>query len=394
MTLTDLVERLVGDAALTGATLSRPRVPHPDAPRRITVEPVQLRVGTRWRVRRQYETGTTDENLDAPALAGLLVTAIGADYRQALLHEPDADWQVLAGRGEPRILRKPPTRVAGPAAHDRAKRHLLPEGEPVPYLVALGVQTADGRVRAPRRAKFRQVNRFVELVEDVVARLPEGRLRVVDFGSGRAYLTFALHDLLTRVHRREVDVLGLDLKPNVVDECEALARRLGADGLRFELGDIADADLDGVDLVVSLHACDTATDVALERAVRAGARVILAVPCCQHELLGQLSNEMLRPLLRYGTLRERFAAEVTDAARARLLELAGYDVQVVEFVPLEHTPKNVLLRATRTSRPTRDRERLAVEYRAFADELEIEPALERLLADMIELPATGVDRGR
>ncbi len=385
MTLADLVERLVGDGELTGATLSRPRAPDPNGARRITVEPVRLRAGARWRVRRHYASRTTDENLDGPALERLLSAAIGADYRQALLHEADADWQVLAGRGEPRILRKPPTRPAASAAHDRPKRHLLPEGEPVPYLVALGVQTADGRVRAPRRAKFRQVNRFVELVEDVVPSLPEGRLRVVDFGSGRAYLTFALHDLLTRVHAREVDVLGLDLKQNVVAECEQLARRLDAGGLRFELGDIADADLDGVDLVVSLHACDTATDVALERAVRAGARVILAVPCCQHELLGQLSNETLRPLLRYGTLRERFAAEVTDAARARLLELAGYDVQVVEFVPLEHTPKNVLLRATRTIRPVRDRDRLAGEYRAFADALGIEPALERLLADVVHV---------
>lgn len=287
---------------------------------------------------------------------------------------------MLAGRGEPRILRKPPTRAVANGVHDRAKRHLLPEGEPVPYLVALGVQTPEGRVRAARRAKFRQVNRFVELVEDIVPSLPDGRLRVVDFGSGRAYLTFALHDLLTRVHHREVDVLGLDVKQNVVTECETLARRLDAHGLRFELGDIAEADLADVDLVVSLHACDTATDVALERAVRAGARVILAVPCCHHELLGQLSNETLRPLLRYGTLRERFAAEVTDAARARLLELAGYDVQVVEFVPLEHTPKNILLRAVRTSRPRRDHERLAGEYRTFADALGIEPALERLLA--------------
>jgi hypothetical protein len=255
----------------------------------------------------------------------------------------------------------------------------------VPYLVELGVQTPEGRVRSPRRAKFRQVNRFVELVDDVVPALPRERVRVVDFGSGRAYLTFALHDLLTRIHGLEVDVLGLDVKEDVVAECETLARRLGAAGLRFEIGDIAEADLAGVDLVVSLHACDTATDAALERAVRARAQVILAVPCCQHELLGQLSNDTLKPLLRHGTLKERFAAEVTDAARARLLEIAGYDVQVVEFVALEHTPKNVLLRATRTQRPARDTARMAAEYRAFADSLGIDPTLERLLRDVVEV---------
>ena len=383
MTVDELLDRLVGEATLTGATLSRPHSAEPEAPRRLTVEPVTLRSGRRWRVRRHLPTRTTDEILDGTDVATLLRGAIGGTFRQALLHEPDADWQVLAGRGEPRILRRPPTRPTASDSHDRAKRHLLPEGTPVPFLVALGVQTRDGRVRAQRRSKFRQVNRFVELVDDVVPALPKGRLRVVDFGSGRAYLTFALHDLLTRVHGREVDVLGLDLKPDVVAECEALARRLDADGLRFELGDIAAADLDGVDLVVSLHACDTATDAALDRAVRARAEVILAVPCCQHELLGQLSSDLLRPLLRHGTLKERFAAEVTDAARARLLEIAGYDVQVVEFVALEHTPKNVLLRATRAERPRRDRERLRSEYRTFADALGVDPALERLLGPLV-----------
>lgn len=379
----DLVERLVGESTLTGATLSRPRTAHPDEPSRITVEPVTLREGDRWRVRRHYERRTTDENLDGPALVAFLVEAIGGRYRQALLQAPDADWQVLSGRAAPRVLRRPPTRPRAAGLHDRRKRHLLPEGEPVPFLVELGVQTRDGRVRSQRRGKFRQVNRFVELVEDVVPRLPEGPLRVVDFGSGRAYLTFALHDLLVRRHGREVDLLGLDVKPDVVAECEALARRLDAAGLSFEVGDIAEADLDDVDLVVSLHACDTATDAALDRAVRAGAPVILAVPCCQHELLGQLENDVLRPLLRHGTLRERFVAEVTDAARARLLELAGYDVQVVEFVALEHTQKNVLLRAVRTERPDRDRARLAREYRTFADSLGIRPALERLLGDLV-----------
>ena len=383
MTLAELLERLVAGESLTAGTLSRPRRADPSEPRRLTVDPVEVREGRRWRVRRHYEARTTDELLDGPALHGLLSDAIGGLYRQALLHAPDADWQVLAGKGDPRILRRAPTRGGASLAHDRPKQHRLPAGEPVPYLVALGVQDAEGRVRARRRDKFRQVNRFVELVDDVIPSLPEGRLRVVDFGSGRAYLTFALHDLLTRIHHREVDLLGLDLKQDVVAECETLARELGADGLRFEVGDIADADLSGVDLVVSLHACDTATDVALERAVRANASVILAVPCCQHELLAQLRSDVLRPLVRHGTLRERFVAEVTDAARARLLELAGYEVQVVEFVPLEHTPKNVLLRATRTHRPSPDRARLADEYRVFADALGIEPALERLLGDLV-----------
>jgi hypothetical protein len=385
--LAELVERLVGEGTLTAATLSGPRKADPAVPRKITVDPVRLRGGDRWRVRRHDDRRTTDEILDGRSLVRLLLAEIGGTYRQALLHADDADWQVLAGRDDPRVLRRPATRPTATRLHDRAKRRLLSEGEPVPFLVELGVQAPDGRVRAQRRAKFRQVNRFVELVDDVVGRLPEGPLRIVDFGSGRAYLTFALHDLLTRHHGREVDLLGLDVEPDVGAACAALAGRLDAEGLRFEVGDIGEAELDGVDLVVSLHACDIATDAALDRAVRGGAAVILAVPCCQHELLGQLKNDLLRPLLRHGTLRERFVAEVTDAARARLLELAGYEVQVVEFVSLEHTPKNVLLRAARTERPERDRLRLAREYRAFARSLGIEPALERHLRDVVSIPS-------
>lgn len=383
-----LVARLVSDDALTGATLSRPRGGDPARATRVTVDPVDLRAGAQYRWRHHHATRTVDEILDPDETGRRLGHLIGGAFRQALLHAPEADFQVLAGGKGARVLRRPATRAVATREHDRRKRRVLPEGTPVPFLVELGVMTPDGSVRAQRHDKYRQVNRFLELAEDVLPSLPEGKVRVVDFGSGRSYLTFALHHLLTAVHGREVDVLGLDLKEEVVAECEALARRLGADGLRFAVGDIATAPVEAADLVVSLHACDTATDAALDRAVRLGARVILAVPCCQHELLGQLADERLEPLLRFGVLRERVAAEVTDAARARLLALAGYDVQLVELFALEHSPKNVLIRATRleAGRPRRDTERLVAGYRAFADGLAIHPTLERLLAGVGEVP--------
>jgi len=377
-----LVRRLVEERALTGATLSRPRRSDPSRPSRITVLPVTVGGLLRYRFTAHSGARSTDENLDPEAAVARLRGLLGAEFKQGLLQSTDADWQVLVAATDARILRRPPSRTAATLAHDRVKRRLLPEGAPVPFLVELGVMTKDGKVRARRYDKFRQVNRFLELVEDVLPALPKGKLRVVDFGSGKSYLTFALHHLLTAVHGREVEIVGLDLKREVVDHCEALARTLRADGLRFEVGDIGGYSmLEGVDLVVSLHACDTATDHALDRAVRAGAPVILAVPCCQHELLSQLDNVALGPLLRHGTLRERFAAEVTDAARAQLLGAVGYDVQVVEFVDLEHTPKNVLLRAV--ARPGRDTARALAEYRAFATELGIDPTLARLLADIV-----------
>ena len=377
-----LVRRLIGEESLTGATLSRPRRSDPSRPSRVTVAPVTIADALRYRFTAHYAARSTDENLAPAAAADRLVQLLEADFRQGLLQSSDADWQVLTAGKTASILRRPPSRPTASLAHDRVKRRLLPEGEPVPFLVELGVMTPEGKVRAKRYDKFRQVNRFLELVEDVLPSLPAGPLRVVDFGSGKSYLTFALHHLLTVVHEREVEIVGLDLKADVVEHCEALARTLDARGLRFEVGDIAGyGALAGVDLVVSLHACDTATDDALDRAVRAGAPVILAVPCCQHELLPQLESPALAPLLRHGTLRERFAAEVTDAARAQLLSAVGYDVQVLEFIELEHTPKNVLLRAV--ARPGRDTAKALGEYRAFAAELGIDPALGRLLADLL-----------
>jgi len=377
-----LVRELVGDGSLTGASLSRPQRSDPSRPSRVAVVPVTIGGSLRYRFTAHQNTRSKDENLAPEAAIERLTHLLATEFRQGLLQSTEADWQVLVSGKEARILRRPPSRPTAALAHDRVKRRLLPEGTPVPFLVELGVMTREGKVRAPRYDKFRQVNRFLELVEDVLPSLPAGPLRIVDFGSGKSYLTFALHHLLTVVHEREVEIVGLDLKAEVVDHCEALARKLSAHGLRFEVGDIGGyKGLAGIDLVVSLHACDTATDDALDRAVRAGAPVILAVPCCQHELLPQLANAALGPLLRHGTLRERFAAEVTDAARAQLLGAVGYDVQVIEFIELEHTPKNVLLRAV--ARPGRDTAKALAEYRTFAAELGIDPALGRLLADKL-----------
>lgn len=384
--LAELVNDLIARDALTGATLSKPRRSDPSRYSKVSVDPLVVRGALRYRWRYHYATRTTDEHLAPEETARRLVHLIGGAFRQAHLRATDADHQVLSGPEGTTVLRRAPTRTKATRDHDRRKQHVLMDGTAVPFLVELGVQTAAGKVKAQRRDKFRQVNRFLELVEDVLPALPAGRLRVVDFGSGKSYLTFALHHLLTVVHGREVDLVGLDLKEDVVATCSALARKLGSEGLRFEVGDIAGyRGVEAADLVVSLHACDTATDAALERAVRWNAPVILAVPCCQHELLSQIQNTPLAPLLDRGLLRGRFASDVTDAARAQLLEAVGYDVQLVEFVELEHTPKNVLIRATR--RPTRDRAKAYAEYRRFADALGIDPALERLLVDL--LPVRG-----
>jgi len=370
--LDDLLDSVFLDEALLRAVLSKPR--SRELPRKVTVEPVGLSGGIAFQFATQYADRVMHENLpagDARERLGLLLV----DYGQGLLQTAEADWQVL---GE-RVLRRPPTRTATTPAHDRRKRYLLEDGRPVPFLVELGVMTPDGTVRKSRYDKFRQVNRFLELVDDVVSSLrADGTLRIVDFGCGKSYLTFAIHHLLTELRGRQVEIVGLDLKHDVIEACSALAARSGAEGLRFQHGDIGSFDArEKVDLVVSLHACDTATDEALAQAVRWQADVILAVPCCQKEAYRQLQSPLLAPLLRHGLAKERLAALVTDALRAQLLELQGYRTQLVEFVPLEHTAKNVLIRAVKGAPAGGDVRR---DYEELRDALGLDPALERLLS--------------
>ena len=357
---------------LTRATLSKPA--RRELPAKVIVEPVELRGGLAYRFTTQLADRAVHENLAAPAARAELASLL-TRYRQGLLQGADADWQVLGTT----VLRRPPTRPARSREHDRRKRYLLEDGTPVPYLVELGVMTPEGRVRKSRFDKFRQVNRFLELVDDVVPSLPEdGPLRVVDFGCGKSYLTFALHHLLTEVHGRDVEIVGLDLKADVIEACSSLADRVGARGLRFERGEIAGYRAGApVDLVVSLHACDTATDEALAQAVQWEATAILAVPCCQKEAYRQISSPLLQPVLRHGLAKERLASLVTDALRAQLLELAGYRTQLVEFIELEHTPKNVLIRAVRGGPASAETRRA---YEELRDALGLEPTLERLLS--------------
>lgn len=237
-------------------------------------------------------------------------------------------------------------------SHNRTKQYILPEGEPVDFLIGLGVQSPDGHIAKARYDKFRQINRYLEFIEDILDKLPDNRtIRIIDFGCGKSYLTFAMYYYLHKKQGRDIQVTGLDLKTEVIRHCNELARKLGYDGLNFEQGDISSyRGTDKVDMVVSLHACDKATDYALEKAIKWGASVILAVPCCQHELNGQIHCDTLQPILKYGLIKERMAALITDALRANLLEQSGYDTQILEFIDMEHTPKNLMIRAVKSNR--------------------------------------------
>ena len=234
-------------------------------------------------------------------------------------------------------------------SHNRAKKYILEEGKQVPFLVDLGVQTQDGRIVKSRYDKFRQINRFLEFIADIMPILPKDRcVRIIDFGCGKSYLTFAMYYYLHELCGLDIRVTGLDLKKEVIRHCQELADKYGYEGLEFLQGDIADySGEEKVDMVVTLHACDTATDYALYKAVRWNAEVILSVPCCQHEMNRQIACDILKPALKYGLVKERMSALLTDALRGNLLEEAGYDTQLLEFIDMEHTPKNIPIRAVK-----------------------------------------------
>lgn len=262
-------------------------------------------------------------------------------------------------------------------SHNRKKKYILEEGIPVPFLIDLGVMTQNGSIVNAHYDKFRQINRFLEYIEDILPSLPTGReLRILDFGCGKSYLTFAIYYYLKVLKGYPVRITGLDLKEDVIRHCNELAVKYGYDKLEFLCGDIAYYDgCSQVDMVVTLHACDTATDYALAKAVGWGAKVILSVPCCQHELNKQMKNDLLSPVLHYGILKERMAALITDGLRAQILEANGYRTQILEFIDMAHTPKNLLIRAVYNGHCADNKAQIDELLAAF----DVNPTLYRLL---------------
>lgn len=352
----------------------------------------------------QFESFTAKQafhkNLDRDAAVQELSGCAG-EFRQMQIETADAEYTVLISKkGKATIKRKQRREKAQAAdlSHNRQKRYILEEGKFVPFLHDLGVMTEDGKIIRSRTDKFRQINRFLEFIEDILPRLDRDReLTILDFGCGKSYLTFAMYYYLHELSGYDIRIVGLDLKEDVIRHCSRLAGQYGYDKLTFLTGDIADYDgVDQVDMVVTLHACDTATDYALAKAVGWNAKVILSVPCCQHELNAQFSagggsgDGLLAPVMDYGLLRERFAALVTDGLRAKYLERAGYETQVLEFIDMEHTPKNILLRAVkRNGDKIKNTAAESAAVRRAADDivkceqfLQASPTLGRLLSDI------------
>ncbi|WP_417384667.1 class I SAM-dependent methyltransferase [Gimesia sp.] len=297
-------------------------------------------------------------------------------FREGYLFTQQADYHFRKTKqGHVSMKKHAPTKAQQKEAetHNRSKQYLIPEGVPCAFLEAIGVMSGAGKVKAAQYHKFRQINRYMEFINDIVPSLPgSGELNIVDFGCGKSYLTFATHYLFTKILKRRVNITGLDLKQSVVAHCQQIAKDLQCQGLTFETGDISrfQSGANKYDLSISLHACDTATDAAIAAAVSSDTDVIMAVPCCQHELFQQISSLSQAGLLKHGILKEKIASLVTDALRALVLEICGYRTQVIEFIETEHTPKNLLIRAVKRQRqlPGRELRELVHQFRSLKDQ--------------------------
>ena len=357
---------------------------------KITIEPVLIKDRLMYQCALQVSAQVKHENVRTEDLCEKIVDWFGDLFEQLLVRTTVEDRTFYANTdGSIGVSKQKHSKplIQKVVAHNRQKEYLLQDGTPVPFLIELGVMTPEGKVRAAKYDKFKQINRYLEMVADCVDALPKDRpLTIIDFGCGKSYLTFAVHYFFSQLRKTQVKIIGLDLKAEVINECNEIAKKLGCDGLSFQIGDIAQfAEVDAVDMVLSLHACDTATDYALAKAVGWNAQVILAVPCCHKELAQQMSNDDLSPILSYGIVHERFAALATDALRAELLKTVGYRVQLLEFIDLENSPKNILIRAIKQLGVQGDRVSSLShkpDFQSFersCQALHVEPLLKKLL---------------
>ena len=355
---------------------------------KIKVRPVMIRDSLYFQVSRYTDKQVFHENMTAEDALETLSGWILHDFRQAQIRMQDEMVTVLVSKkGKATVKSKKAACIETQnLEHNRKKQYIIEEGTAVPFMIDLGVMTESGKIIRTRYDKYRQINRFLEFIEDILPELPTDRtVHIIDFGCGKSYLTFAMYYYLKVLKHYDIRITGLDLKQKVIEDCQALADRSGYDGLQFLCGDIADYNgTDEVDMVVTLHACDTATDYALYKAVKWHASVILSVPCCQHELNRKMQCETLSGAFQYGLIKERTAALMTDAMRGQLLEMKGYKTQLLEFIDMEHTPKNILIRGVKSRGllPKAARKQQMENYQKCRDFFGAELTLEKLFKEM------------
>ncbi len=350
MELIKVIEENVANTGIIYAVFATPLNKAENKYKKITIKPISSEDKIIYQLEKFTDKQAFHENIESNAITERIMDLANL-YKNANIFTVDADYQLLVSKkGNMRIVKLAPTKTMSVGSHNKAKNYIIPENTPCDFLIELGVMNKDGKVLAKKYDKFKQINRFLEIVDDAVGKVDlKNDYKIIDFGCGKAYLTFALYHYFYKIKKLNVQIVGLDLKTEVIDFCNDAAKKLNYSQLRFENGDIKDynTNLD-IDMVVTLHACDNATDAALVKAIKWNTDIILSVPCCQHEFFNKIENDNLEPMLKHGLIKERLSSLITDSLRSLFLETKGYKVQLVEFVDMEHTPKNILIRAVKS----------------------------------------------
>ncbi len=345
---------------------------------KVTVRPFTSNEGVKYQLEYTIKAQVKHKNISADQLVSEIAMMLENYFTQCMVYGGENDFHINCFNGKIKAKTMPPSKKVSIKAHNKKKEYILNEGEMIDFLIYLGVMTKEGKIVKAKYNKFRQINKYLELLKTSLDVLPADRpLKIVDFGCGKAYLTFALYYYVVKILGRDADITGLDLKEDVIDYCNKVAKDLNYTSLEFQKGDIKDySRTQDVDMVIMLHACDNATDEGIVQSLKFNAKIIIAVPCCQHEFFKQIENKNLKPLLQFGIYKERFSALATDALRAQILKALGFEVSAMEFIDTEHTPKNIAIRAIRNGGFN---SKEYAEYEAFRDYLNLTPYIERRL---------------
>ena len=335
-----------------------------------------------YQVEKYTDKQVFHENIEVNELEKKLIEYVGSNYKQVGAWSKETTFDLkISKKGKVHLGKKRSSNIKlVNKGHNKEKNYILKEGMIIEPLIDLGVFTKEGKVINSKYDKYKQINRFVEIIDDEIKKNDYKELTILDFGCGKSYLTFVLYYYFVEIKKINVKMIGLDLKEDVIKKCNEIAKRYKYENLHFELGDINGFKYNNkVDMVITLHACDTATDYALYNAIKWTSKMIFSVPCCQHEFNSQITTEDLSILTKYGIVQERISALMTDSVRANLLEVLGYKTQLLEFIDIAHSPKNILIRASKANISKDKRSKSLTEVTTLMKEFNLNPTLFNLL---------------
>lgn len=368
MNIQEIIKSSLAENKFLYGVFTTPRNKSENPYKKITARPISIKNENVIHFEKFTDKQAFHDNYTYDTAADEIVNLIINEYRNINIFTEDADYQLIVSKkGSVRVTEKEPTKTQNTEDHNKKKQYIINENEPCDFLTLLGVMNKDGAVYAKKYDKFKQINKFLEIVDDSLkGKKLEDDFMIIDFGCGKAYLTFALYYYFHFIRKIKVKIIGLDLKDEVIEFCNETAEKLEFENLEFIYGDIQNFEYKSdVDMIVTLHACDTATDAALVKAIKWNTEIILSVPCCQHEFYDKIKNSDLEPMLKHGLIKERVSSLVTDSLRSLFLETKGYKVQLMEFIAMEHTPKNILIRAVKTNKDNVKAEKEYEDFKKF-----------------------------